>query len=125
MAVATVSRPCAFLRAADPANRSWRVVEDVPGVDPFLLSEWVKEGAGHSGPLYRFDAGGQTAWGYRSETRDGFLVADTVDNVPMLYTGPMPEVTVRVTARLVGDTLNDYHWWLDDVCAQTSAEAAQ
>jgi hypothetical protein len=92
--------------AADPTFHGWQIVEDVIGVDPYLLCEWIKEGAEGTGPIYQFDAGGHTAWAYRSRVHGGWLVADTTDNQSYVYTGPMDDITLQVAARLVSDEIN-------------------
>ena len=99
------------VQAADPTYHGWRLVEDVIGVDPYLLCEWIREGG--NTPLYQFDAGGHTAWAYRSRTHGGWLTADTTDDQPNVYTGPMDEITLQVAARLVGDDLS-YIWLFED-----------
>lgn len=118
----TVSSLLKLVQAADPTYHGWIIVEDVIGVDPFLLCEWIKEGAEDAGPLYQIDAGEQTAWAYQSTKHGGWLVADTTDDQPRTYTGPLNDTTLQVVARLVGDDLQ--HRWLfeDDVCAQTLLE---
>lgn len=108
------------VQAADPTHHGWRIVEDVIGVDPWLLCEWIREGA--NAPIYQLDSGGHTAWGFTSQAYGGFLVADTVNDEPYICTGDLGDFTRRIAAALGADAP-----WLtvpdDRVCGQTILEA--
>jgi len=101
------------VRAADPTYHGWRLVEDTIGADPYLLCEWIRDGAYRSSPIYQIDSNDHTAWAYQSRTHGGWLVADTTDDTPCVYQGSMGSITRLVVARLIGHSL-DYLWLFDD-----------
>lgn len=108
-----VATLAATIRDADPTYHGWRLMEDTIGADPYLLCEWIRDGAYRSGPVYQIDYGEHTAWGYRSLTHGGWLAADTTDDTPCLYQGAMGSITRLVIARLIGHAPN-LLWLFDD-----------
>jgi hypothetical protein len=107
------------VQAADPVHHGWRLVEDIIGVDPWLLCEWFKEGE-QAGPLYQLDADGDTAWGYASRLYGGFIVADTVADEPYVCTGNFGDITRRIIAGFTDSGPRmDWLWLESYVCPQT------